>query len=94
MRILGIVALSLMAALLLLGCGKPDPAQVEFRKKFLEEAILVKTCRPDPGIASGVPVRVYRFRGELWYDNRADLRRVDGTVENVCDLLDIEQKRS
>jgi hypothetical protein len=76
----------------LVGCSKPDPEEIEFRKKFAREAVLVKTCRPDPGIESGVPLKIYRFQQEFWFDDRGNLRRVDGTLENVCDLLDTEQK--
>jgi hypothetical protein len=86
------------AALILLslmGCDKPDPEQVEFNKKFDRDAVLVKTCRNDPTIASGGPMTVYRFEGKLWFnERRSRWRQIDAKPENVCDLLDVEQKRS
>jgi hypothetical protein len=69
----------------------PTPEELEFDKKFDREAVLVKTCGTDPGVASGIPLKVYRFENELWFDDRRRWRRVDGKLENVCDLLDIDQ---
>jgi hypothetical protein len=39
----------------------PTPEELEFDKKFDREAVLVKTCGLDPGVASAVPLKVYRF---------------------------------
>ena len=85
----------------LTGCGKPDPEQIEFDKKFDRDAVLVKTCRVDPTIESAPPIRVYRFDGKLWFreklrfrEKHGEWRQIDGSPENVCDLLDVEQKRS
>jgi hypothetical protein len=87
-----IYATALLAALLL-GCSKPDPEQVEFQKKFDHEAILVKTCRPDPSIESGPSLKVYRFQEQLWFNDRGIMRRVDAKVDDVCELLDEPKKR-
>ena len=51
-----------VASVVLAGCEKPDPEQVEFDKKFDRDAVLVKTCRDDPTIAGGSPMRVYVSR--------------------------------
>jgi hypothetical protein len=68
----------------------PDAEELAFEKRFDREAILVKTCASDPGIASGVPLKVYRFENELWFKDIWKWRRVDGKADNVCDLLDID----
>jgi hypothetical protein len=68
----------------------PDAEELEFQKKFDREAVLVKTCAPDPSVASGVALKVYRLENELWFDDRGRWRRVDGKADNVCDLLDID----
>jgi hypothetical protein len=68
----------------------PDAEELEFLKKFDRDAVLVKTCGLDPGIASAVPLKVYRFDNELWFDDRGKWRRVEGKADNVCDLLDID----
>jgi hypothetical protein len=69
----------------------PTPEELEFDKKFDREAVLVKTCGDDPGVASGGPMRVFRFEDKLWYREANSLwRQIDGKVENVCDLLDID----
>jgi hypothetical protein len=85
----------------LTGCGKPDPEQIEFDKKFDRDAVLVKTCRVDPTIESAPPIRIYRFDGKLWFreklrfrEKHGGWRQIDGNPENVCDLLEVEQKRS
>jgi len=80
----------LVLTLLLAGCKEPTPEQVEFQKKFDREAVLVKTCGWDPTVASGAPLKVYRFEQDLWFSDRGAWRRVDGKVDNVCDLLDID----
>ena len=69
----------------------PTSEELEFNKKFNREAVLVKTCGSDPGVASGIPLKVYRFEDELWFNDRDTWRRIDGKPENVCDLLDIDQ---
>lgn len=84
--------LILASAVLLQSCQKTDPDEEKLRQAFDRDAVLVKTCRPDPGIASAIPLKVYRFQNGLWFEDRRRLRRVDGNVENVCDLLDVEQK--
>jgi hypothetical protein len=68
----------------------PDAEELAFETRFDREAILVKTCAPDPGLASGGPLKVYRFQNELWFKDVWKWRRVDGKVDNVCDLLDID----
>jgi hypothetical protein len=68
----------------------PDAEELDFEKKFDREAVLVKTCGTDPGIVSAVPLKVYRFENELWFKDTWKWRRVDGKVDNVCDLLDID----
>jgi hypothetical protein len=79
---------ALVAALLLAGCSKAkDPEQVELEKKFEREAVLVRTCPPDPSVESGPSLKVYRFKQELWFNDRGVLRRVDAKPENVCDIL-------
>jgi hypothetical protein len=73
----------------------PDSEQLEFEKKFDRDAVLVKTCRPDPTIESGVAMKVYRFEEKLWFrERKTRWKQVDGKPENVCDLLDVEEKRS
>jgi hypothetical protein len=83
-------AAALLFALVLAGCKEPTPEETAFQQKFDREAVLVKTCGLDPGIASAVPIKVYRFENELWFADRGRWRRVDGKAENVCDLLDID----
>jgi hypothetical protein len=68
----------------------PSAEELDFEKKFDREAVLVKTCGWDPGIESGAPLKVYRFENELWFSDHRRWRRVDGKVDNVCDLLDID----
>jgi hypothetical protein len=87
MRILGIVALGVALS----SCEKPDPEQVEFDKKFDRDAVLVKTCRDDPTIAGGSPMRVYRFQDKLWFlEYKRRWRQIDAKPDNVCDLLDTD----
>jgi hypothetical protein len=51
----------------------------------------VKTCRDDPTIASGSPMRVYRFQDKLWFlENKRRWRQIDAKPDNVCDLLDLD----
>jgi hypothetical protein len=69
----------------------PSPEEEEFNKKFDREAVLVKTCGIPPGIATAVPIQVFRFDGKLWYDDFHRWRQIDATPENVCDRLDIEK---
>ena len=79
-----------MLALGLGGCQPKDPQQVEFEKRFEQDAILVKTCPGDPRFATGrtaITQRVYRFEKELWYTDVESYRRVEGTPETVCNLL-------
>lgn len=81
----------LIFPLLLASCKEPTPEELAFQQKFDREAVLVKTCGLDPGIMSAVPLKVYRFENELWfYEHGSKLRRVDGKVDNVCDLLAID----
>ena len=56
-----------VASVVLAGCERPDPEQVEFDKKFDRDAVLVKICRDDPTIAGGSRMRVYRFQDKLWF---------------------------
>ncbi len=82
--------LIIIASSLLLGCSKPTPEQAEFQKRFDRDAVLAKTCGGDSGIASAVPLKVYRFEKELWFSDRGTWRRVEGQHDNVCDLLDVD----
>jgi hypothetical protein len=68
----------------------PSPEEVEFDKTFDREAVLVKTCGPEPGVATAVPIKVYRFEAKLWYRDDHRWRQVDAKPDNVCDLLDID----
>ena len=83
-------AAALLFALVLAGCKEPTPEETAFQQKFDREAVLVKTCGLDPGIASAIPLKVYRFENELWFNEGFKWRRVDGKADNVCDLLDID----
>jgi hypothetical protein len=97
MRHLVIVTLGV---LLLAGCKEREltPEEAAFQQKFDREAVLVKTCGFEPGVATAVPIKVYRFENELWFYERGGpviwsgsrLRRIDGKVETVCDLLDVD----
>jgi hypothetical protein len=78
------------------GCNvdSKEPKQVEFEKKFDEEAVLVKTCPGDPRWASGPTAagqRVYRFEKELWAldvgRGMTRYRKLEATSETVCDVL-------
>jgi hypothetical protein len=69
----------------------PTAEEVEFDEKFDREAVLVKTCGPEPGIAVAIPQKVFRFREKLWYRDRNRWRVIDRHPENVCDLLDVEK---
>ena len=68
----------------------PNAEELEFLKRFDRDAVLVKTCGLDPGVASAIPLKVYRFENELGFDERGKWRRVEGKADNVCDLLDID----
>lgn len=70
---------------------EPAPEEVAFDKKFDREAVLVKTCSSEPGVAVQVPIKVYRFEEKLWYRDPHRWRQVDAKPENVCDILDIEK---
>jgi len=86
-RLVGVI----FAVSILQGCKEPTADEKAFQEKFDREAILVKTCGYDPGVASGGTMKVYRFQNELWFNERyMQWRRVDGKVDNVCDLLDID----
>jgi hypothetical protein len=92
---LRLLAISLVL-LGLSGCKEQpkDPQQVAFEKKFEREAVLVKTCPPDPRFASGPTAaaqRVYRFEKELWYQDVDGYRKVDATPETVCKVLTIHE---
>jgi hypothetical protein len=80
-----------IGALVIAGCGREkDPDQAAFEKRFEREAILAKTCSPDPGFVSGPTAsstKVYRFRKELLFYDGGVLRRVDAQPENACDIL-------
>jgi hypothetical protein len=83
-----------LIAAFLSGCKEKDPQQVEFDKKFKQEAVLVKTCPGDPTVGSGstaAAIKVYRFQQELWFDDRGVARRVDAKPENVCAILQISK---
>jgi hypothetical protein len=82
-------AVALLFALVLAGCKERTREEIAFDEKFDREAVLVKTCGLNPGVASAVPLKVYRFENELWFHDTR-WRRVDGKVDNVCDLLDID----
>jgi hypothetical protein len=80
-----------VAAFVLAGCEKPDPEQVEFEKKFDRDAVLVKTCRNDPTIESGPPMRVYRFQDKLWFSEyKRRWRQIDANPDNVCDVVEMK----
>ena len=89
----------LLSAAILLGFGLliyfgryvPSPEEEAFDKKFDQESVLLKTCGTDPGVASGAPMRVYRYENKLWYRDVHRWRQVDASPENVCDLLDIDK---
>jgi hypothetical protein len=86
------VLTSLIVVLGLSGCKEQpmDPKKVEFEKKFDQEAVLVKTCPGDPRWASGPSSsaqQVFRFEKELWYTDVGGHRKVEATVETVCDVL-------
>ena len=71
-----------IAAFLLIGlvsyCTRyvPTPEEVEFDKKFDQGAVLVKTCGPEPGLATAIPMKVYRFEEKLWYRDDHRWRQV------------------
>jgi hypothetical protein len=89
-RFLGTAAIFLALGLLIyFSRYVPTPEEVEFNKKFDREAVLVKTCGQEPGIASPSLMKVFRFEEKLWYRDFHRWRQVDGTPDNVCDLLDI-----
>ena len=67
----------------------PTPEEAEFDKRFDRDAMLVKTCGGDPGLAVNAPLKVYRFEEKLWFRDIDRWRQVEGKPENVCDLLDI-----
>jgi hypothetical protein len=84
---------AVIALLSLAGCSK-DPEEAEFDKRFRREAVLVKTCPPDPTFVGGtgptsIATKVYRFQDELWFRDAGVLRRVDAKPENVCDVLQL-----
>jgi hypothetical protein len=64
--------------------------ETEFQKRFDRNAVLVKTCAPDPAIASSATLKVYRFEGEFWFSDTGRWQRIEGKSENVCDLLDFD----
>ena len=86
------VAFFVFFSLLAFGCDntpKPDRETAEMQKAFDREGVLVKTCAPQSTGAAGGPVSVYRFRNELWFRDGPNrlLRRVEATLENVCEVL-------
>jgi hypothetical protein len=90
------VLCAVIALLSLAGCSK-DPEEAELNKRFRREAVLVKTCPPDPAYAGGgtgptsVATKIYRFQDELWFYDAGVLRRVDAKPENVCVVLQISK---
>jgi hypothetical protein len=86
------IVISTFLALLASGCDdtpRPDPETAEMQKAFDREGVLVKTCATHSGSATGGSVSVYRFRNELWFRDGPNrlLRRVEASLENVCDVL-------
>ena len=69
----------------------PDADELEFEKKFDREAVLVKTCGVDWGIST-VPLKVYRFKDQLWFKDNLIWRPVAAGIDQVCDVLDIDAK--
>ena len=69
----------------------PTPEEEAFNAKFDQEAVFLKTCGPDPGIATGGPLKIYRYENKLWFRDVRRWRQVDAKPENICDLLDIEK---
>jgi hypothetical protein len=70
-----------LASVVLAGCEKPDPKQVR-------DAVLVKTCRDDPTIAGGSPMRVYRFQDKLWFlEYKRRWCQIDAKPDNVSTCL-------
>ena len=90
-RLLGFAAILLAFGLIIYFTRYvPTPEQIEFDKKFDREAVLVRTCGLEPGIASALPMKVFRFEDKLWFQDNHRWRQVDGKPDNVCDLLDID----
>jgi predicted component of type VI protein secretion system len=86
------VLCAVIALLSLAGCSKKDPEEVEFDKRFRREAVLVKTCPPDPATGTGPgAIKVYRFQDELWFHDAGVLRRVDAKPENVCGVFQVSK---
>ena len=63
--------------------------ELQFEKKFDQEAILVKTCGVDWGIST-VPLKIYRFEDQLWFKDNFVWRRVAAGTAQVSDVLDID----
>lgn len=79
-------------AVALVACSdqEKDPVRVEFERKFLRDAVLIKTCPGDARYASGptaVTTLVYRYEQALWYEDTTGYRRVDAPPERVCDVF-------
>jgi hypothetical protein len=91
-RLIGLIAIfGVFGLLIYFNRHIPTPEEDDFNKKFEREAVLVKTCGLEPGVASASPMKVYRYQEKLWYRDRHRWRQVDAKPENVCDLLDIEK---
>ena len=81
-----------LAIIGLSSCGDghvSDVSELQFEKKFDQEAILVKTCGVDWGIST-VPLKIYRFEDQLWFKDNFVWRRVAAGTDQVCDVLDID----
>jgi hypothetical protein len=65
----------------------------EFEKMFNREAALAKTCGVDRAVST-VPLRVYRFKDQLWFKDNSVWRPVAAGIDQVCDVLDVDARRS
>jgi hypothetical protein len=66
---------------------------LEFEKMFNREAVLAKTCEMDRAVSTA-PLRVYRFKDQLWFKDNSVRRPVAAGIDQVCDVLDIDARRS
>jgi hypothetical protein len=49
----------------------------------------VKTCGVDRGV-SAVPIKVYRFKDQLWFKDNSTWKQIAAGLDQVCDVLDID----
>jgi len=89
--LISLIAVAALGSFAYINRHIPDAEEAAFNARFDREAVLVKTCGLDPGIAAATPLKVYRLEGKLWYRDFRRWRQVDGDLGNVCDLLDIDK---